>query len=174
MTSEELNAREEVKNWFTQQIEKARGPVKLPALVKRAVKHFMADGKFLRRFVQDFIYRAFYNLAVDELCQMRGPIDLRHIPVRLRPLKPSIWARWERHTEYVPGVGHVALLELTRAYGTLAIAERSKRREAEDKAISFLDQLIAPCRGQQKIRDRWKPIEVDALWETLHPKEQVA
>ncbi len=164
------NARQEVREWFATRLVSG---MELPALVKRAVTHFSKDHNFLKRFAQDFLYRAFYDLAIDELSQTRGPYNIQQAPMRLRAVKPSIWDRWEGHLEHA-GNQYVSLPELTPTLWLLARGERVQRREAEERAISFGDRLVARCGPRQKVKHCWKPGEVDALWETLHPKEDVA
>ena len=172
MKKEQQNAQQEVRTWFAAKMAK-QSIIKLPALVKQAVNHFIKDTGFLKRFFRDFMYRAFYNLAIAELHRARGPSDIQRTPLKLRPIKPSIWAKWEGHLEHV-GTQYVSLPELTPTLWRVAREERLARCAAEERAVIFGDKLMVRCGPRQKMRHCWEPVEVDALWKALHPKEDVA
>lgn len=166
------NAYQEVQAWFATKMA-GRSSFTLPVLVKQAVTHFAKDHNFLRRFAKDFLYRAFYELAISALSQARGPRDLMQTPMHLRSLKPSVWTKWDSHLEHV-GSQYISLPELTPTLWRVARAERAQRIDSEGRAISFCDTLLARCSPRQKVRHCWQPEEVDVLWKKLHPKEDVA
>ena len=172
MTREEATARQDIRAYVAERL-KGQRKVKLPALADAVTDHFQQDANFLRRFAADYLRRAVYDVAIEVIAGRRQPVDVAVSMNRMTDAAPSVWGRWENQLEHV-GDSYVCLLDLTRESGAVAIAERRKRAEGEERMAALIERLITPLKQNQKIRSYWKPQQVQAVAEELQPKDAAA
>ena len=145
---------------------------KLPVIADEVTSHFMGDANFLRRFARSYLRKAVYELGVFLIGERRRG-DRVVSTATLQDVAPSVWGRWEHQMEHAGDI-YISLLDLTRQTGQVVVAERRARAESEERVATFIERLIAPLTGNQKIRNHWKPLQVDKMAEELQQMDDAA
>lgn len=174
MTKEEQDVRQEVARRIRGMMDR-RKSFKLPTVCKGLVRDLLTEPKFIRQFAAAMLYSMVYDIAMKTIGDLRGshigdlfvsPHDLGRAKELTQPAVFGRINRWLKHFEHC-GEQYVQLLNLTDSLACAAIAERYKRRDAEDRIICLLEQLKAPLKGEQTIGDYWTPEQIDALYQTI-------
>jgi hypothetical protein len=174
MTTDERTARQELIAYLKVKLSTGQ-PIKLPTVVDEATDHFSRDAAFLRRFAATMLRQVIYEVAVATIGTLRHPVNVRpgRAAVPTSEVAAGVWGRWETQLEHV-GDMYVPLLDLTKETGRVAVAERRKRADAEERMASLIERLISPLRRNQTIRGYWKPQEVERLVTALQPATEAA
>lgn len=166
----------------------------LPAVAADITEKIKADEALKNAYVDESLYHLVYvecmnNLSSNRLkaVQIRAVAPLVEAAIERAtgqaPESPSTLRqvmqrgrrnrlRWLKHTEYI-GDRHVKLMAMKREQIPLAIAIRTKRRDAEDGMINLLRTLYDGLVPRQGIGDGFSAERIEAIYQAIETGQPI-
>ncbi len=174
-----------IREWVRAKLDSSE-QVAAPFLAEAAVAVFIHD----EAVVFDVFRRAVYDMVIDCIHKDRVPVVLRPVPNRsMRRSKSSkggfvvngkelsaeelkersentakmFFRSWMEHV----GNAHIHLFDMTKDDIDMAMGERSARIATEQKRIEFLGAVSEPMDEDERVRDRFSPIELFGIYKGI-------
>lgn len=173
--AKESSPRAQVAGWVRERV-KGGSEFSLPDLRDDAREHFGKDRAFMRALLNDFLGTVFYDVVQGVVGQTRGLVMLGDTVTSEEAFREraqrraSKWAKWIEHCNG----RHISLMEMTREDLIAAAAEREGRAAVELRIAALWRALAERLEGDQAVRERFTPQEIEAVQRTLEGVTEAA
>jgi hypothetical protein len=164
----EASLRSKLSDWIEQRIEdESTAGFKVPDLVDETITHFSSDNSFMLRCAEAYLRSILSTIINGHIIQLRTLARVGTQVVTKSTFEKRLKRadKWRKFMEYVPGRGHVLLVEMTKRDITGAIGHRNKTVRTELATIATLRTLAAGLSDdKQTVGNRYTTAQIAAIY----------